>query len=43
MYGFAARIGAVPEGTNPARKIDKLAEHRRERYLTGEELERLYP
>jgi integrase len=41
MYAFAARIGAVPEGTNPARKIDKFAEHRRERFLTGEELERL--
>jgi integrase len=41
MYAFAARIGAVPEGTNPARKIDKFAEHRRERFLTSEELERL--
>ena len=41
MYAFAARIGAVPEGTNPTRKIDKFVEHRRERFLTGEELERL--
>ena len=41
MYAFAARIGAVPEGTNPARKIDKFAEHRRERFLIGAELERL--
>ena len=41
MYAFAARIGAVPEGTNPARKIDKFAEHRRERFLTAAELERL--
>jgi integrase len=41
MYAFAARIGAVPEGTNPARKIDKFAEYRRERFLTGAELERL--
>ena len=41
MYAFAARIGASPEGTNPARKIDKFAEHRRERFLTGAELERL--
>jgi integrase len=41
MYAFAARIGAVPEGTNPARKIDKFAEHRRERFLTGADLERL--
>jgi hypothetical protein len=41
MYAFAQRIGAVPEGTNPARKIDKFKEHRRERFLTGKELERL--
>ena len=41
MYAFAGRIGAVPEGTNPARKIDKFKEHRRERFLTGAELERL--
>jgi integrase len=41
MYAFAARTGAVPEGINPARKIDKFAEHRRERFLTGAELERL--
>jgi integrase len=41
MYAFAGRTGAVPEGTNPARKIDKFKEHRRERFLTGEELERL--
>ena len=41
MYAFAARIGALPDGTNPARKIDKFAEHRRERFLTAAELERL--
>jgi integrase len=41
MYAFAARIGAVPEGTNPARKIDKFTEHRRERFLTVAELEQL--
>jgi hypothetical protein len=41
MYSFAVRSGAVPEGTNPVRKIDKFKEHRRERYLTGSELERL--
>ncbi len=41
MYAFAVRIGAVPEGINPARKIDKFAEHRRERFLTGKELEGL--
>jgi integrase len=31
----------VSEGTNPARGIDKFKESRRERFLTGEELERL--
>jgi integrase len=41
MYSFAARAGIVPDGTNPARKIDKFAEHRHERFLTSEELERL--
>jgi hypothetical protein len=41
MYAFASRAGFVPEGTNPARGIDKFAESRRERFLTGEELERL--
>ena len=41
MYTFAGRTGIVPEGTNPARGIDKFKESRRERFLTGEELERL--
>jgi integrase len=41
MYAFAGRVGVVPEGTNPTRKIEKFSEGRRERFLTGEELERL--
>jgi integrase len=41
MYAFAGRAGIVPEGSNPARGIDKFKESRRERFLTGEELERL--
>ena len=41
MYSFAGRTGAVPDGTNPVRNIDKFKEHRRERFLTGAELERL--
>jgi integrase len=41
MYSFAARIGVVPEGNNPVRKVDNFKENRRERFLTGEELERL--
>ena len=41
MYAFATRAGIVPEGTNPARRIEKFKEQRRERFLTGEELQRL--
>jgi hypothetical protein len=41
MYAFGNRVGAIPEGTNPTRKIDKFKEQRRERFLSGEELERL--
>jgi Arm DNA-binding domain len=41
MYAFAGCAGIVPEGTHPARGIDKFKESRRERFLTGEELERL--
>ena len=41
MYAFAGRAGVVAEGINPARGIEKFKETRRERFLTGEELERL--
>ena len=41
MYSFAARSGILAEAINPARHIDKFKESRRERFLTGEELERL--
>ena len=41
MYSFAARSGLMPDSSNPARKIENFPEHRRERFLTGEELERL--
>ncbi|MFM9940934.1 MAG: integrase, partial [Hyphomicrobiaceae bacterium] len=41
MYGYAGKRGLVPDGINPARGIEKYREHRRERFLTGEELERL--
>jgi integrase len=41
MYAFAGRSGIVPEGINPARRIEQFKERRRERFLTGEELERL--
>lgn len=39
MFAFAGRAGIIPEGTNPARGIDKFKENRRERFLTSEELE----
>jgi integrase len=41
MYTFAARRGIVAEGVNPARRIEQFKEHRRERFLTHQELERL--
>jgi integrase len=41
MYAFASRVGILNEGTNPARRIEKFPEHRRERFLTCDELERL--
>jgi integrase len=41
MFAFAGRTGIVAEGTNPARRIEQFKEHRRERFLTGEELVRL--
>lgn len=41
MYAFAGRNGIVAEGINPARRIEQFKEHRRERFLTSEELVRL--
>jgi integrase len=41
MYTFAGRSGIVAEGMNPVRRIEQFKEHRRERFLTGEELVRL--
>jgi integrase len=41
MYTFASRAAIVPEGTNPARGIDKFKEGYRERFLNSDELERL--
>ncbi len=41
MYVFGAKRGLVSEGCNPARGIEKYPEHRRERFLTPEELERI--
>jgi integrase len=41
LYTFAERQGLVRENYNPARKIEKFAESRRERFLTSKELERI--
>jgi integrase len=41
FYQWAGRIGAVPEGINPARGVEKYREGVRERFLTPQEIERL--
>lgn len=41
LYSFAERRELVPEHFNPARKIEKFREERRERFLSTIELERL--
>src|SRR5262249_7415300 len=40
-YSFAQRRGIVPEGYNPATRIQKYPERRRERFLTSAELARI--
>lgn len=41
LYGWAARMGLVPEGVNPARGVEPFGEEGRERFLTPEEMGRL--
>lgn len=41
MYGWAETRGLVPEGHNPAKKIEPFREQARERYLSTDELARL--
>ncbi|MBU0583100.1 MAG: tyrosine-type recombinase/integrase [Alphaproteobacteria bacterium] len=41
MYSFGAKNGLVPEGWNPALRIEKYVESRRERFLSDDELERI--
>ena len=41
MYGFAAKNGLVPRGTNPTIGVERYRESSRERYLSSEELGRL--
>ena len=40
-YSFAQRRHIVPDGCNPATRIEKYPEHRRERFLTSTELARI--
>lgn len=41
LFAFSERRGLTPEGFNPARKIERYPEARRERFLRTEELERI--
>ncbi len=41
LYSFLGRRGLVPDEFNPARKIERYREGRRERFLSMDELERL--
>lgn len=41
MFAWAAKVGIVDEGTNPAARLEKYREDGRERFLTTEELVRL--
>ncbi|MBG0794481.1 site-specific integrase [Methylocystis sp. H62] len=41
MYSFAERLGLVADGCNPAARIERFPESRRERFLTMGELARL--
>lgn len=41
LYAFAAKRGAVVEGCNPVRGLERYREQGRERFLTVEELERI--
>jgi len=41
MYSFGERMGLTPERYNPARRIGRFPESRRERFLSKDELGRL--
>ncbi|MDJ0450406.1 site-specific integrase [Methylocystis sp. JR02] len=41
MYSFGERMGLTPEAYNPASRIERFPESRRERFLSKEELGRL--
>src|SRR6516162_8402417 len=41
FFTFAERQGERPDGFNPCRHVERFPQHRRERFLSGEELARL--
>lgn len=41
LFTWAGKVGLVPEDHNPARRVDRYSEDRRERFLSTDELERL--
>jgi integrase len=41
MFHLAEEWGLRPDGSNPCRHVKKYREHKRERYLTNQELQRL--
>ncbi len=38
MFNFAERVGERPDGSNPCRHVEKYPQHRRERFLSAQEL-----
>lgn len=42
MFNLAEIWGLRPDGSNPTRHVQKYKEHKRERYLSPEEIERLW-
>lgn len=41
FFEWSEKRGVRPDGTNPCRHVEKFAEHKRERFLSGQELARL--
>lgn len=42
MFSLGERWGLRPDGSNPAKNIDRFKEEKRERYLSSEEIKRLW-
>ena len=42
MFALSERWGMRPDGSNPARNVDRYSEEKRERYLTSAEVARLW-